>query len=278
MSRPVGWDVNQEEAFINMSELIQTQKQEMGVVIVTINRPEALNALNRAVLQGLKKTLEQLAADSSVRVVVLRGEGDKAFVAGADIVEMKDLERTQAIEFSRLGHDVCYLLEHMPKVTIAAVHGFALGGGTELALACDFILASEKAQFGLPEVGLGVIPGFGGTIRLARAIGTAKAKELIFSGHRFKAEEAKSLGLVRQVYLQADFFTEVIQLAKKIAGNSLGAVISAKKLMNEFEEMIGVHPKIDAETHQFGGLFGTFDQKEGMIAFTEKRAAKFKGL
>lgn len=258
--------------------LVKTEKLDSGVVMVTINRPDALNALNRAVMHDLKKALDQLSDDPEVRVIVLRGEGDKAFVAGADIREMQNMNRTDATTFSRQGHALCYQLEHMPKVTIAAVHGFALGAGTELALACDFILASEKAQFGLPEVGLGVIPGFGGTIRLARAIGTAKAKELLFSGHRFKADEAKSLGLVRQVHPQVEFFNEVMLIAKKVAANSLNAVITAKNLMNEFEETVGTHPKMDAEAYQFGALFQSFDQQEGMNAFVEKRAAKFKGL
>jgi enoyl-CoA hydratase len=261
-----------------MSNFIKSEKHDSGVVVVSINRPDALNALNQAVLLELKKTLMELSSDADARVIVLRGEGDKAFVAGADIREMQNMTRGQATDFARLGHSVCLLLEQMPKVTIAAVHGFALGGGTELSLACDFIMASEKAQFGLPEVSLGVIPGFGGTIRLSRAIGTAKAKEILFSGYRFKAEEAKSLGLIRQVYPQDQFFNEVMTQAKKIASNSLGAILSAKKLMNEFEETVGTHLKVDAEAHQFGTLFESFDQREGMNAFVEKRAAKFKGL
>ena len=188
------------------------------------------------------------------------------------------MDRSKATNLSRLGHSVCMLLEHMNKVTIAAVHGFALGGGTELALACDFILASEKAQFGLPEVTLGVVPGFGGTIRLSRAVGSAVAKELIFSGLRFSAQEAKEMGMLRMVYPQASFFEEVNKVAVKIARNSLSAVITAKKLMNEFEEIVGIHPKIDGEIHQFAALFQGADQVEGMAAFSEKRAPLFKGL
>ena len=261
-----------------MNDLIKTEKLDSGVTVLTLNRPEALNALNRALLGELRKTLELIAIDPSVRVVILRGEGDKAFIAGADIREMQNMNRSEATEFSRLGHAVCLQLELMPKVTIAAVQGYALGAGTEFALACDFIMASEKAVFGLPEVSLGVIPGFGGTIRLARAVGTAKAKEFLFSGDRFKAEEAKSLGLIRQVYPHSEFFQEVMLVAKKIAGNSIHAVVTAKKLMNEFEESVGIHYKSDAEAHQFGTLFESFDQREGMNAFVEKRAAKFKGL
>lgn len=261
-----------------MGELIACETLDLGVVIVTINRPDALNALNKKVLQALKETLIRLQKDDATRVIVLRGSGEKAFVAGADIIEMQSMNRSDATDLSRLGHAVCLLLEQMNKVTIAAVHGFALGGGTELALACDFILASEKAQFGLPEVTLGVIPGFGGTIRLARAIGTAKAKELVFSGIRIKAQEAKDLGLIRAVYLQEQFFEMVKEMATKISKNSLHAIITAKKLMNEFQETAGTYPKVDAEIHQFAGLFDGTDQHEGMLAFTEKRAPKFKGL
>jgi enoyl-CoA hydratase len=261
-----------------MDELIQVRKLDSGVVELTLNRPEALNALNLATLIALKEKLQALSVDDTVRVIVLRGAGEKAFVAGADIREMQSMGRTDAAQFSRLGHAVCLLLETMPKVTIAAVHGFALGGGTELALACDFILASEKAQFGLPEVGLGVIPGFGGTIRLSRVVGTPRAKELVFSGERIKAEEACSLGLVRRVLPQEGFFEQVLAFATKIALNSLPAVAAAKSLLNEFEESVGIHPKVDAEIHRFSGLFGAPDQKEGMSAFVEKRPARFTGL
>ncbi len=261
-----------------MSNFIKTVPGEFGVVTVSIDRPEALNALNRSVLFELKLELERLAQDQTVRVIVLRGSGEKAFVAGADIKEMQEMTRGQAIEFSRLGHSVATLLESIQKVTIAAVQGYALGGGMELALSCDFILASEKAQFGLPEVTLGVIPGFGGTIRLSRAVGLNRAKELIFTGERISAESALRLGLVSKVYPQEGFFDEVMKRARLIALNSLGAAISAKNLLNEFSESSGTNQKIDAETHQFGSLFGVTDQKEGMAAFVEKRPARFKGL
>ncbi len=261
-----------------MSDSISSEVLGSGVIILTINRPEALNALNSVVLMTLREKLEALKDDESVRVIVLRGAGEKSFIAGADIVEMQNMQRPEATELSRLGHAVCLLLEHMNKVTIAAVHGFALGGGLEMALACDFILASEKAQFGLPEVTLGVIPGFGGTIRLARAIGTAKAKEMVFSGLRVKAQEAKEMGLIRTVSAQDTFFETVKETATKIAKNSLEAIVTAKRLMNEFEETAGTYPKVDAEIHKFAGLFGGHDQHEGMLAFTEKRTAKFKGI
>ena len=226
-----------------MSDAVQLLKRDAGVVELTLHRPEALNALNVEVLLALKTTLEQIAADPTVRVVVLRGAGEKALVAGADIREMQSMGRTDAAQFSRLGHAVCLLLESMPAVTVAAVHGFALGGGTELALACDFILASEKAQFGLPEVGLGVIPGFGGTIRLARIIGLSRAKELLLSGERIGAEEAARLGLIRRVLPQEGFFDAVQKFAERIARNSRTAVAAAKSLMNEFEESVGFTPR-----------------------------------
>lgn len=261
-----------------MSDFLQLERKTSGVVILSINRPEALNALNKKLLQELRAELEKISNDESVRVLILRGAGEKSFVAGADIVEMQGLNRGDSVDFSRLGHAVCLLLEEMPKVTIAAVHGFALGGGTELALACDFIMASEKAQFGLPEVTLGVVPGFGGTIRLSRLVGTSIAKDLVFSGARIKAQEAKELGLFRTVYPQETFFQSVFEHAEKIAKNSMTAIITAKKLMNEFEVTSGIYPKVDAEIHQFSSLFNSADQVEGMKAFTEKRAAKFKGL
>ncbi len=257
---------------------IQKREVAPGILELSIDRPEALNALNLATLRELKETLQEIARDSSVRVLILRGAGEKAFVAGADIREMQAMNRAEATEFSRLGHAVCLLLEQMPKVTIAAVHGFALGGGTELALSCDFIMASEKAQFGLPEVSLGVIPGFGGTMRLMKAIGISRAKELVFTGDRIRAQEAKDLGLIRAVHPQEGFFAEVEAAAHRVARNSPVAVSAAKGLMNEFDESIGIHPKMDAETHRFSGLFGGADQKEGMTAFLEKRPAAFKGI
>jgi enoyl-CoA hydratase len=261
-----------------MTDLVSVKAIESGVLELSIQREESLNALNIQLLTELKSKLENIAKDDSVRVLILRGAGDKAFVAGADIREMQNMSRTDAARFSRLGHDVCLLLEHMPKVTIAAVHGFALGGGTELALSCDFIMASEKAQFGLPEVSLGVIPGFGGTIRLQRVLGGPRAKELLFSGERIKAAEAKELGLIRTVIPQEGFFDQVKAYAIKISKNSMDAVVAAKKLMNEFEETVGIHLKVDAEAYRFSSLFEGADQREGMKAFVEKRAARFRGL
>jgi enoyl-CoA hydratase len=211
-------------------------------------------------------------------VVVLTGEGSKSFIAGADIAEMKDKTTSEGIRFSQLGHEVTKLLELMPKPTIAAVNGYALGGGTEMAIACDFIIAADNAQFGQPEVGLGIIPGFGATIRLSKFVGLPMAKELIFSGRRIKAEEAKSLGLANHVYPAQEFMARVIELAKSISAQSHSAVARSKRLMNEFSESVGLNFKLDGEAQNFGQLFGSPDQREGMTAFVEKRKPKFQGL
>lgn len=170
------------------------------------------------------------------------------------------------------------LLELMHKPTIAAVNGFALGGGTEMAISCDFIVASEKAVFGQPEVGLGIIPGFGATIRLAKFVGLPLAKELIFSGRRVKAEEAKQIGLVNHIYPSDGFMNHVIELARTISQHSAPAIAQAKRLMNQFSESTGLNMKLDAEATTFGQLFGSKDQREGMGAFVEKRKPSFQGL
>jgi enoyl-CoA hydratase len=256
--------------------LIETQ--EPGIRIIKIARREALNALNTATLEELKDQLTKDAQDNAVRVVVLTGEGDKSFIAGADIAEMKDKSVGEGIRFSQLGHEVTKLLELMPKPTIAAVNGYALGGGTEMAISCDFIIASANAVFGQPEVGLGIIPGFGATIRLSKFVGLPRAKELIFSGRRIKADEAKDIGLANHVYPAPDFMNQVIELARTISLQSHSAVARAKKLMNEFSESVGLNFKLDGEAQNFGQLFGSPDQREGMSAFVEKRKPKFEGL
>jgi enoyl-CoA hydratase len=251
---------------------------EPGIRVVKISRREALNALNTQTLEELKATLTQISRDPAARVLILTGEGDKSFIAGADIAEMKDKTAGEGIRFSQLGHEVTKLLELMPKPTIAAVNGYALGGGTEMAIACDFIIASDKAVFGQPEVGLGIIPGFGATIRLAKFVGLPRAKELIFSGRRFKADEALSMGLVNHVFPSGEFWDKTVELARTIAQQSHSAVARAKMLMNEFSESVGLNFKLDGEAQNFGQLFGSPDQREGMTAFVEKRKPKFEGL
>jgi enoyl-CoA hydratase len=259
-------------------ENILIESVEPGIRVIKISRPAQLNALNTATLRELSAALQEQANDPTCRVIVLTGAGEKSFIAGADISEMKDKSPSEGVLFAQLGHEVTKLLELMPKPTIAAVNGFALGGGTEMAIACDFILASDKAVFGQPEVGLGIIPGFGATIRLAKFVGLPMAKELIFSGRRIKAEEAKQLRLVNHIYPAESFFTEVLALAKTISLQSSPAVAKSKQLMNEFSESTGLHFKLDAEAQSFGQLFGTQDQREGMTAFTDKRKANFQGL
>ncbi len=257
---------------------IRIESVDPGVRIVTIAREKVLNCLNSETLSELRDALGELARDESVRVVVLTGAGEKAFIAGADIAEMKDKSAGEGTGFAQLGHEVSKLLELMPKPTIAAVNGFALGGGTEMAIACDFIVASDVAVFGQPEVGLGIIPGFGATLRLAKFVGFPMAKELIFSGRRVKAAEAQAMGLVNHVYPAAEFRTKVLELAQQISQQSRTAVSKAKELMNEFSEVVGLNYKLDAEAQAFGRMFGSHDQREGMTAFVEKRKPTFQGL
>jgi len=254
------------------------QTVEPGIRIIKISRPKALNALNTEVLHELKHVLTLESEDRTGRVLVLTGDGDKAFIAGADISEMKDKSVGEGVQFAQLGHEVTKLLELMPKPTIAAVNGYALGGGTEMAIACDFIVASDKAVFGQPEVGLGIIPGFGATLRLAKYVGLPRAKELIFSGRKVKADEAYTIGLVNQVFPSAEFMDRVLELAKNISLQSQPAIARAKQLLNEFGESTGLNFKLDAEAQAFGRLFGSDDQLEGMTAFVEKRKPKFQGL
>ncbi len=257
---------------------VSVENLESGVRIVKINRPTVLNALNSETLMELRDALKECETDTKVRVVVLTGEGEKSFIAGADIAEMSQKDGSDGVVFAQLGHTVTKFLELMPKPTIAAVNGYALGGGTEMAIACDFILASDNAVFGQPEVGLGIIPGFGATLRLSRFVGWPMAKELVFSGRRIKADEALRIGLANQVFSQKEFMPKVLELAKTISLQSIVAVARAKRLMNEFSESVGLNYKLDAEAQEFGRLFGTHDQREGMSAFLEKRKPKFEGL
>jgi enoyl-CoA hydratase len=246
-----------------------------GIRIIKISRPKALNALNTEVLQELKSVLSAEAENAATRVVVLTGDGDKAFIAGADILEMKDKSTSEGVQFAQLGHEVTKLLELMPKPTLAAVNGYALGGGTELAIACDFIVASERAVFGQPEVSLGVIPGFGATVRLAKFVGLPRAKELIYTGRKIKADEALALGLVNHVFPAGELMPRALEIAKSIGFQSSAAIARSKQLLNEFSEISGLNFKLDAEALAFGRLFGSEDQKEGMAAFIEKREPHF---
>lgn len=251
-------------------------KIEKGIATITINRPKALNALNTETLEELKNVLEVLQNDDGVKVIVMTGAGEKAFVAGADISEMKDMSVFDAKKFAELGQKVFRKIELMKKPVIAAVNGYALGGGCELALACDIRIASRNAKFGQPEVGLGIIPGFGGTQRLPRIVGVSKAKELIYTGDMIDAEEALRIGLISKVVEQDKLLEEAYGIAKKIMSKGLVAVSLAKEAINKSLE-VDIDSGMEYEANAFALCFGTQDQKEGMAAFLEKRAPKFEG-
>ena len=246
------------------------------MALVTIDRPEALNALDVETLTELRERLEELAGDPAVRVVVLTGAGERAFAAGADIKYMSGLGVDEAREWGRLGQAVADLLETMPKATIAAVNGFALGGGCELALACDFRHASSAAKLGQPEVNLGIIPGWGGTQRLARVCGVGIAKELIFTGRVVGAEEALRIGLVNAVWEPGELLERTLETASGIASKGPLAIAAAKEATNR--ALQGAHGEnLEREGDRFGELFSSADAKEGMTAFVEKREARFTG-
>ena len=247
-----------------------------GITTLTINRPQVLNALNSEVVQELECALYELDLDVAVKAVVMTGAGEKAFVAGADIREMSEISSHEAHDFARRGQRLMLLLRRMRKPVIAAVNGFALGGGLELALACDFIYASEKAKFGFPEVGLGVIPGFGGTQNLPRLIGPNRANELIFSGRIISAAKAHEWGIVNEVFAPEELMQKALGTAREIAGKGPLSVAYAKDAMVNGLNMT----KEDGfryESSLFAVLFATDDQREGMGAFIEKRTAEFKG-
>ncbi|MGE3635964.1 MAG: enoyl-CoA hydratase/isomerase family protein [Sandaracinaceae bacterium] len=252
-----------------MSDALVLRKDDGPVVTLTINRPDKLNALSVELLAALRGEIERLGGDRNARCLVITGAG-KAFVAGADIAQMESFGPDEAREFSRRGHDVLAGLEALPIPVIAAVNGFALGGGCELALACDFIHASVKARFGQPEVRLGVVPGFGGTQRLARRVGVAHARELVYSGQVIGADEALRIGLVNRVHEAEQLLDAVNGLAAQIAKMGPLAVAAAKRVIRDGEGR--TLPEANAlEIEAFAGCFATADQKEGMSAVLEKR-------
>jgi len=255
----------------------ETIKYELknGIAVITINRPKVLNALNLQVLSELLEAAGHASADANVKVVVLTGEG-RSFVAGADIAQMLEFGTRDGLSFGDLGHSLMQAFETMDKPVIAAVNGFALGGGTELSLGCDFIYASSKAKFGLPEVSLGIIPGFGGTQRLARTVGMNKARQLVFSGEIISATEAKNIGLVADIFEPEEFMDKVLEKAGALMANGPIAISTAKRVMNKGCDL-ALDSALELEKQSFSALFGTIDQSEGMSAFVEKRKAKFKG-
>lgn len=256
-------------------ENILLEKQG-SVAVVTINRPKALNALNADTLQELDQVFTDLAADDSVTAVVLTGAGEKAFVAGADISFMKDLTAVEGREFGLLGQAVFNKIENLPQPVIAAINGFALGGGCEIAMACDFRYAAENAKFGQPEVSLGVPPGFAGTQRLPRLVGKGRAKELLYTGDMIDAQEAYRIGLVNKVFPLAELLGAAVTAAQKISTKGQIAIRLTKSAVNQGLEMDAARG-MAYEAEVFGLAFATEDQKEGMAAFLEKRRAEFKG-
>jgi enoyl-CoA hydratase len=254
-------------------------ERDRRVATVTINRPDKLNALSTKVVRDLMMAFHQLVFPSDGDrpwVVILTGAGEKAFVAGADIGEMSAMNAAEAKAFADAGHRLGALMESAPFVVISAVNGFALGGGTELALCGDFIYASEKARFGQPEVKLGVIPGFGGTQRLARRVGLGMARELVYTGRMIDAAEALRIGLANQVVAHGELMAKVREVANEIAARGPVAVAAAKRCMLRGYDQDLVNAN-ELEAAEFAVLFGTEDQSEGMKAFLEKREPSFQG-
>lgn len=249
--------------------------KQRGAGIITFNRPQALNALNPELMAELDRLLNLVEADRELRGLILTGAGEKAFIAGADIKAMSAMNPRQANEFAEMGHRILDRFGQLPIPVIAAVNGFALGGGCEVALACDLIFASELAKFSQPEVNLGIIPGFGGTQRLARRIGIAKAKELIFSADMIDASEALALGLANRVLPPADLMENCLKFIEKIATKGPFAIRQAKLAIEKGIDLDLATANL-IERQAFAVCFATDDQKEGTRAFMEKRAAQFK--
>jgi enoyl-CoA hydratase len=251
-------------------------EREEGVAVVTVDRPDALNALDLPTLTELRERLVELRDDGGVRVVVLTGAGERAFIAGADIKYMSGLDVDGALAWGELGHNCGQLLETMAKPTIAAINGFALGGGCEMALACDLRYASRTARLGQPESNLAIIPGWGGTQRLARVCGLGVAKDLILTGRIVDAEEALRIGLVSALYEPGELMERVSETARALAAKGPVALAAAKAAVNH--ALQGDHVEnLVAEAERFGELFATEDQKEGMTAFVEKREPRYRG-
>ena len=256
-----------------MSVVVFEKKEK--VAVIKINRPEAMNALNADVLKAIDAAVDQAAADDEVQVLIFTGEG-KAFVAGADIAQMSTMTEQEGYDFGVLGSQVFRKIEMLDKPSIAAINGFALGGGCELAMSCDIRYASAKAKFGQPEVGLGITPGYCGTQRMARICGKAKAMELILTGEMINAEEAKNIGLVSKVCEPEALMEEAMTLANKIAKNAPLAVKYSTQAIKRGIE-VSMEEGIKIENELFAKCFATEDQKEGMAAFLGKRKAEFKG-
>ena len=245
-----------------------------GITILKISAPKSLNALNSTILKELGDFVDNI--DSAIRVLIITGDGEKSFVAGADISEMAHLNEQEGYEFGKLGAKVFRTIETLPIPVIAAINGFALGGGCELAMCCDIRIASVKAKFGQPEVGLGIIPGFSGTYRLPKLIGQGYAKEMIYTGKIIRADEALRIGLVNSIHEPEELMPAALEMAKKMLACAPVAISLAKQSINENYDL-DAPSSLELESKLFGKCFTTADQKEGMAAFLEKRPAKFEG-
>ena len=254
-------------------EFLKIERQD-GITVMKISAPKSLNALNSIILKEIDSFVSSL--DNTTRVLIITGDGEKSFVAGADISEMAHLNEPQGFEFGRLGAQVFRKIETLPIPVIAAVNGFALGGGCELAMACDIRIASVKAKFGQPEVGLGIIPGFSGTHRLPKLIGQGYAKEMIYTGKVIRADEALRIGLVNAIYEPEELMDKALEMAAMMLKNAPVAIRLAKQSINEGYDL-DADGAIALENKLFGQCFATKDQKEGMDAFLNKRKADFIG-
>jgi len=257
-----------------LNDLVRSERKG-AVAILTLNRPKALNALDGDLLRALGAAVAAVVEDSDVRVLVVTGEG-RAFAAGADIAQMQAMSAVEAEAYSRLGHGTFGALEQLEIPTIAAVNGFALGGGCELALACDWIYASTSAAFGQPEVGLGLLPGFGGTSRMVRRVGVAWAKELILAGDKIKADEALRIGLVNRLFEPEELLPKTLELADLVQARGPVAVRLAKRVIQQGQDA-DLSLANALEQNAFGLVFATEDSREGLSAFLEKRSPNFRG-
>ena len=251
-------------------------EMEENIAIIRFNRPKVLNAINPKVVEEMKDALEKVAANKAIKVLILTGEGDKAFVAGADIAAMRDFTPLEGRAFSRQGQDVLFQLEALAIPVIACVNGFALGGGIEIAMACDFIYAAVSAKFGQPEITLGIIPGFGGTQRLSRLVGKSLAKELCMTGVMINAQEAREIGLVNKVFPREALWEETMKVAKLLASKGRVSIRAVKDTINRGCDQ-NLRTGCYMESDAFGICMASEDAREGMGAFLEKRKAEFKG-
>ncbi len=247
-----------------------------GIGVLTFNRPKVLNALNPSTLDEVADVIGRAAREDAMRVLILTGAGDKAFVAGADINMFPGFNPLSARFFSEKGHRIFFEIEQLPKPVIACVNGLALGGGLEIAMSCDFIYASDRAKFGQPEVNLGIMPGFGGTQRLSRLVGRAKAKEICMTGEMIDAQQAKDLGLVARVFPADQLFDETMKVARTLSSKSMSVLRTIKKVIDSGAD-VDLRTGCALEAEAFGVCFGSEDMREGVAAFLEKRKPQFKG-